>query len=122
MRVQVTSDMAIDHLSKEQKNIANTILATIAERESANFTHRRGPISGGGCRAFYTPDEWLDRGEDYGTRSKLIVCHDGGDLLPYFSYDGTDYGRSEKMEEALEKLGYYAEQCTCWYTAIYPID
>lgn len=119
MSIKTTKDMSVETLSIEQIVIANTILETIADMNGYNDKY---PISGGGCKAFYTPDEWLDRGEDYGTHSKLIVCHDGGDLLPYFSYDGTDYGRNERMVEALEKLGYYAEQCTCWYTAIYPID
>lgn len=122
MRVQVTSDMAIDHLSKEQKNIANTILATIAKRESANFTHPRGPISGGGCRAFYTPDEWSDRGEEFGTESALVICHDGGDLMQYFSYDYCVYESIDHMNDALGRIGYFAEQCTCWYSAIYPVD
>ena len=119
MSIKTTKDMTTEALNTGQKRIANTILETIADMNGYNDKY---PISGGGCKAFYTPDEWLDRGEDYGIRSKLIVCHDGGDLLPYFSYDGTGYGRNERMVEALEKLGYYAEQCTCWYTTIYPID
>jgi len=122
MKVQVTKDMAVDHLSKEQKNIANTILAAIASFESSNFTHQPEPISGGGCKAFYTPDEWVDRGERYGTESALIICHDGGDLARYFSYDYCIYECIEEMNSALEKIGYFAEQCTGWYSAIYPID
>lgn len=75
----------------------------------------------GGCRAFYTPQEWRERGEKYGTESKLIVCHDGGALTAYFNYDYMDYPAIERMTNALADLGYFAQPCTSWYTAIYPI-
>lgn len=74
----------------------------------------------GGCRAFYSPSEWKQRGERYGQESFLIVCHDGGDLAPYFSLDYKKYGCYNKMEHELEKIGFYQEQCTSWYSAIYP--
>ena len=76
-------------------------------------------ISGGGCRAFYSPKEWEARGELYGKNSLLIVVHDGGDLAPYFNYDYECQNAVEKMDEALSQLGAHAEQCTSWYTAIY---
>jgi hypothetical protein len=80
-----------------------------------------GEISGGGCKAFYSPDEWKERGEQYGKGCVLIVCHDGGDLAPFFSHDYECYSLMEKMADALSKHGIYAEQCTSWYTAIYKI-
>ncbi len=78
------------------------------------------PESGGGCRAFYTPEEWAARGEEYGARSVLVVCHDGGDLAPFFNWDYGDAESVERMRQELEKEGLYAEQCTSWYSAIYP--
>lgn len=76
--------------------------------------------SGGGCRAFYTPEEWRDRGERYGLNAELIVVHDGGDMYNFFSYDSECYSLIEGMTQSLNKVGAYAESCTCWYTAIYP--
>lgn len=79
----------------------------------------------GGCKAFYSPSEWEERGEDYGKGSVLIVCHDGGDLACFFNWDQADetgYRMINDMQEALDAEGLYAEQCTGWYTAIYKAD
>lgn len=95
-----------------QKAIANAIIQCIKEDI---------PVPcGGGCRAFYSPQEWSERGEKYGKESFLVVVHDGGDLAPYFSLDYQKYDQYNKMEEALGKIGYFQEQCTSWYSAIYP--
>lgn len=77
------------------------------------------PICGGGYRAFYSPESWRKRGEEYGKGAELIVVHDGGDLAPYFNHDYDCYPAVEEMDKALSRLGAYAEQCTSWYTAIY---
>ena len=68
---------------------------------------------------FHDPSTWDD---DYGTRSSLVVVHDGGDLARYFNWDYCDYDAVERMRLALEKIGYYPEQCATWYSAIYPIS
>lgn len=68
---------------------------------------------------FYTPEQWRARGERYGLSAVLIVVHDGGSLAPFFAYDCEDYSAIEAMENALRAGGYWAEQCTTWYSAIY---
>jgi hypothetical protein len=76
----------------------------------------------GGCKAFYSPTEWKERGEEYGKDSVLIVVHDGGDLACFFNWSyakETGYRMLNDMQEALEGEGLRAEQCTAWYTAIY---
>lgn len=78
------------------------------------------PETGGGCRAFYTPEEWAERGERYGTKSVLVVCHDGGDLTHSFNPDYRNHLAMEKLQAELGKLGLYAELCTSWFSAIYP--
>jgi hypothetical protein len=75
----------------------------------------------GGCQAFYTPEEWKERGEQDGLTSELIVVHDGGDLAPFFNGDYEQFNLKSSMHKALEKAGYYSQQMTCWYTAIYKI-
>jgi hypothetical protein len=81
--------------------------------------HFGADSSGGGCRAFYTPAEWRERSEEYGLESELIVVHDGGDLAPFFNYDYLVYTLIEKMDGRLRAIDCYAQNCTCWYTAIY---
>lgn len=98
---------------KDEALIASVIVKTIEE-------WTKDKAYGGGCRAFYTAEEWRARGEKYGRDAALIVCHDGGDAAPFFNLDYGSYKAFDAMEKALEKVGYYAEGCTCWYTAIYP--
>lgn len=73
----------------------------------------------GGAQVFYSPEEWRDRGEKYGTTSLLVVTHDGGDQAPYFNLDYGCINMWEHMHEELAKVGVYAEQCTSWFSAIY---
>lgn len=73
----------------------------------------------GGCKAFYSPQEWLERGERYGEGSALVVVHDGGDLAPIFNLDYEVYSLYDKMDATLNKAGFYAESMTSWCTAIY---
>lgn len=90
------------------------------------FLKARGMTYTGGCKAFYSPKEWRERGEEYGLESCLIVTHDGGDHARAFSFDAChvhgrpeEYEPCESMQDALGKVGCFAEQCTVWYTAIY---
>ena len=75
--------------------------------------------SGGGQKAFYTPEEWAARGEAYGQGAVLIVVHDGGDQARYFNLDYEQYEAHDRMSRCLAKLDLHSEQCTCWYSAIY---
>lgn len=70
---------------------------------------------------FYTPHEWRKRGEEYGLTAVAIVVHDGGAFAPCFSHDYEDYAAMDAMHQALAACGYWAEQCTSWYTAIYRV-
>lgn len=105
-------DFNTQDLTKEQKRIADAVIRVISDEHGK-------PPHGGGCKAFYTPDEWSGRGECYGTNSELIVCHDGGDQAPFFNLDYMNTQAWEKMCEALEQIGYWVEQCTSWYSAVY---
>lgn len=100
-----------DGLSPQGKNAA-TVIQEFLEEKGATF-------HGGGGR-FYTPDEWADRGEQYGRSSLLVITHDGGDHAPAFNLD---YGAYEFQDELVQRLrahGLYVEQCTSWYSAVYP--
>lgn len=73
----------------------------------------------GGGPAFYTPEEWRARGEQYGCNSLLVIVHECSTLGRFLSYDEFDYAAIDRLNKALDKLGLYAEQCTRWYSAIY---
>lgn len=87
----------------------------------------------GGCKAFYSPQEWEDRGERYGTGSVLVVVYDGGDHRRFFNLDsafvynpvkGHDvacYDWHEGMGAALGEVGLYFEECTGWFCAVYEV-
>lgn len=84
---------------------------------------RRYDLKTGGCRAFYAPEEWAKRGERYGANSVLVVVYDGSELGYLFSLDRAaelSYSTHEAMCQALDAVGFYAEECTGWYSAIYP--
>ena len=83
------------------------------------FLEANGADDAGGCKVFYTPKEWADRDEEYGLKSELVVVHDGGDHAGAFNYSYEQYDLIDGLLETLEPLGLYAEQCTCWYSAIY---
>jgi len=82
----------------------------------------RGLEDTGGCKVFYSPREWRERGEEYGTDSELIVVYDGADAKYLFSLDADmdmSYRNTEYMNNKLHEAGLYAGECTCWYSAIY---
>lgn len=93
---------------------------TRAAKEIVKFLTEKGLTDHGGGGRFYSPQEWEERGEEYGTKSLLIVVHDGGDHAPAFNWDYEAYGLMEELRVRLAGIGVYAEQCTSWYSAIYP--
>jgi hypothetical protein len=107
-------DFDTSHLKDEARKVAEIVL------EHMRRTLDAEPY-GGGCKAFYSPEEWIERGEKYGRNSVLILCHDGGDLAPFVNYDYGCYKLIDGLSSVLEDAGYYAEQCTCWYTAVYHV-
>lgn len=92
----------------------------------------------GGCKAFYSPAEWKDREEKYGTDGHLIVVYDGGDMRPVFSMDAAydvdcavfaetrqtrkPYSLYEGMQAALRDAGLYFEECTGWYSSVHSTE
>jgi hypothetical protein len=96
----------------EKGNLAYNIILNFLKKNDMTYT--------GGCRSFYSPQEWKSRGERYGDNSHLIVVYDGGDLSYIFngSYCSSKY---QEMQLELRKANLYFEECTCWYSAIYSI-
>jgi hypothetical protein len=96
-------------------------LATAAHRTICTFLRRRKLTFTGGCRAFYSPEEWRGLGHSCGPGALLVVCHDGGSVGDAFSYDNGRYKLIEAMARELAKIGVFAEQATTTHTVIFPI-
>lgn len=114
MKTKSTEDLARpDDLSPKGQR-AHQVIMRLLEEYDLTYT--------GGCKAFYSPLEWKDRGESYGHTSELVVVYDGGDVQHFFTLDGSSsYTLYERMREALEAEGMYWEECTRWYCAIYSL-
>ena len=97
-------------LSPEGRRAAETIAAFLIER---------GLTYTGGCTTFDSPQQWKDRGEDYGRDGVLIVVYDGSAVGRAFSLDRYEYETVEAMRATLATVGVWPEECTCWYSAIY---
>lgn len=99
-----------ENLSEDGVKAYDTIMKFL----KAEDAERHFKIDSGGCTTFSSP-------KSYGTKSLLIVYHDGGDMENYFNYDREDYKAINRMDKALHEAGLFAECCTGWYTAIYKI-
>lgn len=99
-------------LTEEGNSAYQAVFSLLKERDS---------LDTGGCTTFYSPQEWEARGESYGRGSVLIVVHDGGSVAPFFNFDYGNYDKIDEMQDALSAVGLWAEACTNWYTAIYPV-
>jgi hypothetical protein len=93
-----------------------------AARVIVEFLKERGLTDHGGGGAFRSPQEWAERGEEYGKSSVLVVVHDGGAHAPAFNWDYGDYGLIEDLDARLREHGLFPEQCTSWYSAVYEIN
>ncbi len=80
------------------------------------FLQKKRMLYTGGCPAFKNPATWA---EEFGRESILVVVHDGGCLAPIFNWDYDQEKLVEEMRQWLGKHGFWAEQCTSWYSAIY---
>lgn len=115
---QIDPHMAIPETLKGlAREAAEKVVAYIRAQHKKAFDENKEPGAGG--KMFYTPEEWKERGEKYGTEALVVVVHDGGDHAPYFNWDYECYKLIEGLAEELAKIGCFAEQCTGWYSAIY---
>lgn len=99
------------------QNVKNALLEL---RDVAGRVWDR-PASTGGCKAFYSPQEWRDKGWEAHEKVLCVVCHDGGDLAPFFNLDYQDYKAFDKMDRIFRGRGIYAEAISSTHTHILPI-
>lgn len=89
-------------------------------RDLAGATWERG-ASTGGCKAFYSPQEFRAKGHEVHEKVLCVVIHDGGDLAPLFNLDYEDYKAYDKMDQIFRARGIYAEAINSCKTHIHPI-
>jgi hypothetical protein len=57
---------------------------------------------------------------EYGKGALLILQHESCDpLYPYVNYDGLQYDKVEQLVDALSAAGFWVQDCTGWYSAVY---
>lgn len=75
----------------------------------------------GGCRAFFSADEWTKKlGNRYGRGAELIVVYDGGSLPDFFRL-GENENRYTAMRDALREVDLYSEELTYCSSSIHII-
>ena len=113
MKVKFGNESIPAGLSHEGRIAAELIIKLVGGHNEDKLMYT------GGCTPFYSPEQWKERGEEYGLESELVVVHDGGDVCNWMAYDCEHPNLRAAMDEALSEVGLWAECCTCWYTAIY---
>lgn len=121
-------DFAVDHLDGKAREVADVIVAVIRD------VYGKEP-SGGGCPAFFTPEQWKEKcypdgqpHDDGGFIADpgeledaiLLLCHDGGNLARFCSYLEGDIDAQEALHEALGGLGAHVERLRSYCSAVYP--
>jgi uncharacterized protein (TIGR02996 family) len=72
-----------------------------------------------GCRAFYSPQQWKERGEEFGHDALLILVYDSGDIGMCMDPAMGQHDLVDRFRENLELHGFVIEPCTHWYSSIY---
>lgn len=93
------------HLSGVQLQIAEIIKGVLG----AN-------AKDGSNDSFIDPTNWTEK---FGHDSLLVLVHDGGDLARFVNWDYGRYDLCQLLVKALDAHGFYIEQCTSWYAAVY---
>jgi len=111
-------EFKLDALTQPAREVAELVYAAALAAYKSEKSDEPVRIFTGGCTPFCDPEDWAERGEEYGLESELIVCCDGGDFAPLINYDYGAYALAERFEKELAKRGLWHEPATCWYTTI----
>lgn len=103
-----------EELGTPPGRVAHAAIVGLLREDGATFT--------GGARTFYTPAGWAALGHPQHPAAVLIVHYEGCDVAPYFSHDAdadTSYVHLNKMVKVLEAAGFWSEEITTAYSAVY---
>lgn len=75
----------------------------------------------GGCKAFYTPEEWSmnGRGPSVDPGVVLVVCHDGGNMAPRFNLDYEQTAMYDRVDLFLDHRNLWRESQTRTITHVF---
>jgi hypothetical protein len=99
--------------------------ATFSQRKAMEyiraFFSKRQRLYTGGCRSFYTPEQWnAKESADLNVRTAVaVICGDGGEVSYAINSMKGDVAFYRAFNAHLEAAGLYTESLTCWATAIY---
>ena len=104
----MTFDEATSTLSPSQRLLAEVIWSYACDDA--------GNVDTGGTQPFYSPQEWRQREEEWGTESLLIVVYDGVPTLRRAICFGT---QPQALYNELQGLGAWSEEATGWYSCVH---
>lgn len=102
-------ELPVDTTAEDRAKAHAAIVQVLAENNIASTDYP----------CFALPIEWVRKGNYYGSKSILIVIHDGYPLAPFFNPTYHNHPLMREMRRALEKAGFWVELCTSTYSAIY---
>lgn len=113
-RIRVDRDLGIPpELSAQGKKAAELIL---------DFLLAEGLAGTCGCRAFYSPQEWQERGEKFGHDSLLILVYDSDHIGRYMDPSQGENDLFSRFIDNVEQHGFVFQACTSDYSAIYELE
>lgn len=77
----------------------------------------------GGCRVFYSQEEWRARGEQYCLSAELIVVYEGSSIVELFDPEEGYLSDSYlAIDNDLADAGLYCELGTNWYAGVFKLS
>jgi hypothetical protein len=95
--------------------------------EIAKETINKHLASKGVAASSYSLVDGEDWDGEYGQGGLLILIHEEAEASAHtnmdgaYNYNGGDYSSWEELAENLNKQDLHLEQCTLWYSAVYPL-
>ena len=99
-KVWVQQDLAIPSGLNEKGRLAAMTILKVLVSERFSFT--------GGCRMFWTPEEWQQRGWELNPECVVLVVVHDGPMRVFFTPE-SEWTRHDRMDRALRNHGMFAE-------------
>lgn len=89
-------------------------------RDLRNSMRALGEEWCGGCKAFYSPDEWARvNGSPVSRSTLLVIIHDGGNMAPRFNLDYEQYALYSSIDPMLRTRGLWRDHMSSVESRIY---
>lgn len=89
-------------------------------RDLRNSMRALGEEGCGGCKAFYSPEEWTQvNGSPVSRAALLVIIHDGGNMAPRFNLDYEQYKLYDSIDPMLRPRGLWRDHMNSVESRIY---